>query len=480
MSAPTPGMSGRFQGLNGRLTQLAVGPHLSYRAVRTRLALIYGGLFLLSGAALMAIAYALLVNAGFVFTIPAGPGANQATPLIRSAAGLPKHTAGRLPRQAGALPAHPSAATMAHWRRVAQCMREHGVRGFPDPRASTPSGSLRFSEIANRDGAVFVIPTTIDQQSPVFTRASARCQLSPDVQRAAAQDNRRRTQVREQLLLRSGIALGGMSLLSLALGWLMAGRVLQPLEAAHEAQRQFVANASHELRGPLTRQRALIQVALSDPQANAASLRAAHERALAAEQHLEQMIDALLALTRGQAGLQHQERVDLESAASQALLAHESELGQSGLEVRRALAPARFQGDPRLIERLVVNLVQNAVRHNVPGGWLEVTTGTRQRLAFVSVANTGPVIDPDAIERLFQPFERLGTARTSHGGGHGLGLSIVRAVARAHRATVSAQPRPEGGLVVEIAFPLGPESHSRMAVLSRRVRHANAGATLGE
>ena len=105
-----------------------------------------------------------------------------------------------------------------------------------------------------------------------------------------------------------------MSLLSLGLGWLMAGRVLQPLEDSYQAQRQFVANASHELRAPLTRQRALIQVALADPDANFASLRAAHERVLASEQHLEQMIDALLALTRGQAGLERRERLDLAAA----------------------------------------------------------------------------------------------------------------------------------------------------------------------
>ena len=433
---------------------------------RARLTLIYGGLFLLSGAALMAIAYALLVNAGFVFSIPGGPpanssAANPASPIT-------------------ALPTHPSRQTLAHWRGVAQCMRNHGVHSFPNPTTSMPSGPSRFAEIVDREGAIFLVPTTIDQQSRAFTRASARCGLSPDAQRTIAQDNSRRTHVRDELVLQSVIALAGMSLLSLVLGWLMAGRVLRPLEAAHEAQRQFVANASHELRAPLTRQRALIQVALADPRADAASLRAAHERVLAAEQHLEQMIDALLALTRGQAGLQRHEQVDLAAIAVEAMLPYDAELAANGLELRRNLGGSPIQGDPRLLERLIANLVQNAVRHNVAGGWLEVTTGTRQRRPFVAVANTGPIIDPAEIERLFEPFERIGTARTDHGGGHGLGLSIVRAVAHAHAADIVARSRAEGGLLVEVVFRPLPDRRSRMAVLSRRLRHTGASATVGD
>lgn len=435
---------------------------------RARLTLMYSSLFLLSGAALMAIAYLLLVNAGFVFTIPGGPSTSGAT----SSAGGPATAAFPV--------THPSGATVAHWRHVAACMRTDGVPDFPNPRTSLPLRTPQFSQIDSRDGVFFVIPVTIDQQSRAFTGAAARCRLSPDVQRTIAQANHRRTQVRQELVLQSGIALAGMSVLSLVLGWLMAGRVLQPLEAAHEAQRQFVANASHELRAPLTRQRALIQVALADPQADAASLRAAHERSLAAEQHLEQMIESLLALTRGQAGLQRPERVDLGALVSQTMLTQGSDLEAAGIEVRANLLSARVQGDPQLIDSLVANLVQNAVRHNVPGGWLEVATGTREKRAFVSVENTGSVIDPGEVERLFQPFERLGAPRVGHRGGHGLGLSIVRAIARAHRADLAVTPRPEGGLVVEVVFPLGPESRSRIALLSRRLRHMSPRATFGE
>ena len=284
-----------------------------------------------------------------------------------------------------------------------------------------------------------------------------------------------------ELLVDSVIALAIVAVLALLAGWLVAGRMLRPirtitrtarrisstslherlaldgpqdelkelgdtlddlfgrLDAAFEAQRQFVANASHELRAPLTRQRALIQVALADPDADLASLRTAHERVLASEQHLEQMIEALLALTRGQAGLERRERLDLAAIASKALLAHESEAADLGLDVRATLDPAPTVGDPRLLERLIANLLDNAIRHNVPGGHIEITTGTRDQRGFMTVANSGPAISPEEVPRLLQPFQRLHGTRTDHTGGNGLGLAIVDAIAAAHRATLSAQ-----------------------------------------
>jgi len=435
--------------LNSRITHLAVGRHLPYRAVRVRLTLLYGALFLLSGAALMAISYALLVNAGFVFTLQNGPGNGAVTasgPPVGSVyhelpAGLPgpgDHT-------------HPSAQTMAHWVGVAQCMRRHGVPTFPDPTTVFPSIRPFIGEVSDHDGAIMAIPATINMQSPTWQQAAIGCGFIDDT--GVVQTNRRRTQVRQELLIQSGIALAGMSLLSLALGWLMAGRVLQPLEDSYQAQRQFVANASHELRAPLTRQRALIEVALANPDADVPSLRATHERVLAAEQHLEQMIDALLALTRGQAGLDRRAHLDLAALTSQAMLARESQLGDLDLDVRVALATAPIAGDPRLIERLIANLLDNAIRHNTEGGYVDVTTGTRDRHAFLTVENTGPTIRPEEIQRLFEPFQRLSGARTQHNHGHGLGLSIVQAIAKAHRAQLSARPRPEGGLSIEVSFP---------------------------
>ena len=432
-------------GLNRRITQLAVGRHLSHRTVRVRLTLLYGGLFLLSGAALMAIAYVLLVNAGFVFTLGnggptvAGPG----PPTSVIAGGRPRGLPGP------GSTTHPSAATMAHWGAVALCMRGHGVSGFPDPTTSFPTFPF-MGVVSDRDGAILAVPSST-MNSPAFTRTAIACGFMDGNQ--IAQDNRRRTQVRQGLLIQSGIALAGMSLLSLGLGWLMAGRVLQPLEDAHQAQRQFVANASHELRAPLTRQRALIEVALADPEASFDSLRAAHERVLASEQHLEQMIDGLLALTRGQAGLERREPLDLAALTTQAMAAREPQLGGLDLDVRASLEPAPTAGDPRLLERLVANLLDNAIRHNTAGGHVEITTGTRDRHAFVSIANTGPTVPPEQIQRLFEPFQRLGGARTHHNNGYGLGLSIVQAIANAHGAKLSARARSEGGLTIEVSFP---------------------------
>jgi len=435
--------------LNTRITQLAVGHHLPHRTVRIRLTLLYGGLFLLSSAALMAITYALLVNAGFVFTLQNGPN-TELTAVPPSSAGAASPLA--LPGTGSTT--HPAAQTLAHWRTVAQCMRQHGVPRFPDPTTSVPPHPAgNYGVIADRDGAILAIPATINTQSPAFTQATTTCGFMADRSTATAADNHQRTQTLHELLIQSGIALAGMSLLSLGLGWLVAGRVLQPLEDSYQAQRQFVANASHELRTPLTRQRALIQVALADPQANFSSLRAAHERVLASEQNLEQMIDALLTLTRGQAGLERREHLDLATLASQALLARDAELAGRELDVRSTLATAPTAGDPRLIERLIANLIDNAIRHNSASGHIEITTGTRNRHAFLSVTNTGPTVPPEQMQRLFQPFQRLSGTRTQHNNGHGLGLSIVHAIAAAHRAQLSARARPQGGLSIEVSFP---------------------------
>jgi signal transduction histidine kinase len=441
--------------LNRRITRLAVGRHLSYRTVRLRLTLLYGGLFLLSGAALMAIAYALLVNAGFVFTLENGtstqPVTGQPVSLARTA-------------QPPALPGpgattHPSAQTMAHWRKVARCMRKDGVPRFPDPTTTLPSRPVGV--LSDHDGALFAIPTAT-QESPQFRSAAVTCGFVDRYQGELwAQESRQRTDVRQQLLIESGIALAGMLLLSLGLGWLMAGRVLEPLEDSYQAQRQFVANASHELRAPLTRLRALSEVALASPETNLASLRRAHERVVASESDLERLIDGLLALTRGQAGLERRERIDLASLASQALLAHDSQLQHLGLDVRQALDPAPTPGDPRLLERLITNLIDNAIRHNISGGHLEIATGTRDRHPFLSIANSGPTIPPNEIGRLFEPFQRLGAARTGHTNGHGLGLSIVQAIADAHDAKLSASARPDGGLTINISFPSAMGARSR-------------------
>jgi signal transduction histidine kinase len=224
--------------------------------------------------------------------------------------------------------------------------------------------------------------------------------------------------------------------------------LLDRIEAAFRAQRRFVANASHELRTPLARLKTLIQVAIADPEADAETLRAAHERVLVSERQLEQLIDALLTLATGEQTLTRKEPIELDTIAGGALQARRAEIERSGLRFNAALAPGRATGDPRLIERLVENLIDNAIRHNEPNGFIEVSTGADS----IIVANSGAVIPAGEAERLAQPFQRLGDERTQQGRGHGLGLSIVHAIATAHGATVTTTPRSEGGLTVKVRF----------------------------
>ena len=302
--------------------------------------------------------------------------------------------------------------------------------------------------------------------------------------------------VLHQLLLFSLIALAIMVVASMALGWLLAGRVLRPLqtittaarelsasslherlalagpddelrelgdtfdellgrlEASFESQRQFVANASHELRTPLTLERAILEVTLADPDASSASLRAACERVLAIGEQQERMIDALLALAlaRSERGLERREPLLLDALTGEVLRERREEIARRGLRLDAKLERAPTSGDPRLIERLVANLLDNAIRHNGADGWVAVTTATEAGAAVLTVANSGPVIAPEEVERLLQPFRRLGADRVGRRDGHGLGLSIVAAVATAHGATLRVHAQPDGGLRAEVRF----------------------------
>ena len=297
-----------------------------------------------------------------------------------------------------------------------------------------------------------------------------------------------------ELLVQSGIALGVMAVVSAALGWIVAGRVLRPLrtitaaardisaanlhrrlalegpddelkelgdtfdellgrlERAFEAQRRFVANVSHELRTPLTRQRTVAQIALDDHAATVESLRTAHERALAAGAEQEQLIDALLTLARGQTGLDTRQPIDLAELTSDVLVTRRTEAQRRGLRLHEALTKAPTTGDPRLLERLVANLVDNALCHNDEDGHVDVVTGTRSGRAVLSVANSGPVVPEADVDPLFEPFERLDANRRRHAGGLGLGLSIVQAIAAAHGATIDVRPQLEGGLHIDASF----------------------------
>ncbi len=309
--------------------------------------------------------------------------------------------------------------------------------------------------------------------------------------------NQERNTELNQLLEQSAIALAIMTVVSIGLGWLVAGRVLRPLrtittaarrisarnlhqrlaldgpddelselgktfngllarlEGSFAAQRQFVANASHELRTPLARQRTLVEVALRDPDPTVGSLQAVCERVLATGEEQERLIEALLPLARSQRGLDRREPLDLAVVAGDATAASAAGAQSRGLRVHSTLTEAPALGDPRLAERLAANLVDNAVRHNVSGGWVEVVTGMRAGRGILSVANTGPVIAPEKVDMLFQPFGRL-EDRVGRDG-LGLGLSIVTAIAAAHDADLRARPLPGGGLEVEVHFPRLPD-----------------------
>jgi signal transduction histidine kinase len=327
----------------------------------------------------------------------------------------------------------------------------------------------------------------------------------------------------DTLLMDSGIALGIMAVVSTALGWFAAGRSLRPLrritaaarrisatnlherlaleepdddlreladmiddlfgrlDASFDAQRQFVANASHELRTPLARSRTLLEVALRDPAASGESLRATCHRVLAAGEEQERLIEALLTLARGQRGLDRREPLDLAAVTRDMLAARGTEITARGLTMTVTLAPALLLGDRPLTQRAVANLIDNALRHNVPagaGGAVWVTVGTESGQAVLTVENTGPAVPPAEIGRLLVPFERGGTAPQSRarppasgdgpGQGLGLGLPIVRAIAATHGGALTIAARAGGGgLAAGLSFPAHPaappEWHARDA-----------------
>jgi signal transduction histidine kinase len=296
-------------------------------------------------------------------------------------------------------------------------------------------------------------------------------------------------------LAASWVVLAISTILGAILGWFVAGRVLRPLraitdrartisagnlherlaltgpndefrrlgdtldgllgrlQASFEAQRRFVANAAHELRTPLTVERTLLQVSLADPDATAKQLRATCEELLANGAEQEQLLDALLTLASSERGLEQPQLVDLAAIAEHVLAIARTELTQLSLSIDSELDPAPTTGDPALLERLIANLIDNAVEYNISGGDVRVRTGTENGRAVLTVTNDGPQIAPEDIGRLLEPFQRLGAARTSSSSDHhGLGLSIVRAIAVAHGAELTLTPEPQGGLKATVSF----------------------------
>jgi signal transduction histidine kinase len=305
----------------------------------------------------------------------------------------------------------------------------------------------------------------------------------------------------------NSIALAVLAVVALVLGWYVAGRMLRPLriitatarrisatnlderlclpgpndelkelgdtidellgrlQRSWASQRQFIANVSHELRSPLTRLRLQADIAATDPEATVESLQSGYQAVIATTQQQEELIAALLSLAKGQRGVDQKEPVDLGSIVQEVLRAQRRHAERCGLHMTGDIAPAIIVADPRLIKQLVSNLLDNAIVHNTPGGMIHLVTITEAGNGVFSVSNDGPMIPPTELKRLFRPFERLEPGRHHHKSGHGLGLSIIDAIADAHGASIAANSRPQGGLSIEVTFPptfftLSPEGRA--------------------
>jgi signal transduction histidine kinase len=296
------------------------------------------------------------------------------------------------------------------------------------------------------------------------------------------------------LRIASAIGLGIMVVAAAGLGWLASGRALGPvrsiteaarraselrlgerlavtgpddelkqladtfdvmlerIDAAFTSQKRFVANAAHELRTPLTVMRTAIEVTLAKPTRTPEQLEAMAAQVKQAVERAEATVEALLTLATSELGPTVHEAIDLATAAEDALDATQTVIDERHITVEAALEPALTSGDRVLVERMIANLVENAVRHNEPNGWIGIRTTQRGDSAVFEIANSGPSIPAEQVPTLFEPFARA-KQRLNPADGVGLGLSIASAIADAHNATISAQPRAGGGLELSITIP---------------------------
>jgi signal transduction histidine kinase len=302
------------------------------------------------------------------------------------------------------------------------------------------------------------------------------------------------TSALHRLLAEYLLALGVMTMVSVGAGWLLAGRALAPLreitatarrvsgenlgerislsgpadelkeladtfdgmlgrlDAAFASQRHFVANASHELRTPLAIMRTEVDVALADPEASTGELRQMGEAVRETVDRCERLIESLLMLARSEAATGRDEPVDLSSLAADCITDLMRRSNDAGVRIVDDLDPAWVQGEPGLLERMIANLLDNGIRHNEPGGFLEVSTRTEGRTVRLRVRNGGARIDSGVAQTLTEPFRRIDRSY----GGFGLGLSIVRSVAEVHGGTVELAAPEAGGLEVRVQLPAMP------------------------
>jgi signal transduction histidine kinase len=387
--------------------------------MRTRLAVFYALVFLLAGAVLLALTYALVVSV----LLPApGPPGKLITARDSWLLGRCKPLPYTMPL-------------------LAECERFIAAIGAGSDARDRALGALRGASLI---GLGIVVIASVGLGWLVSGRALRPVRSITEAARQAS-----------ELRLGQRLALTGPDdeLKQLADTFDL---MLERLDAAFTSQKRFVANAAHELRTPLTAMRTAIEVTLSKPTRTPEQLEAMAARVARSVQRAEATIEALLTLATSEAGPTAREPVDLATAAEDALDAAQAAIDERGLTVEAALAPAPARGDRVLLERMVANLVENAVRHNSPGGWVAVRTAERGGTALLEVANTGPSVSAEQLPALFEPFAR-GAGRLGPSDGVGLGLSIARAIADVHGATIASRPRTGGGLELSVSIPAGDD-----------------------
>jgi signal transduction histidine kinase len=390
--------------------------------IRVRLTLLYTGLFAAGGGILVAITYALVAAlpvSGDTATVDMPDGKNTVAYMVPD-----RHTFEPICRRALAT-ADPDPNLQY------KCVTAYRVWGARSQRDAMLSHLLQYSLIT----LAVVLALAVLAGWLVAGRMLRPVHRITAAARAASRDN-----------LGARIALTGPrdEMRELADTF---DEMLARLQTTFDSQERFIANASHELRTPLTVMRASVDVVLAKPAPTNAELRGMAQDVRVAVDDAEKLIEALLTLARNERGLTVHEEVDLATVVEDALDAVDAK----DRHAHTSLQPAVTTGDPVLLERLVANLVENAVRYNVPGGQLWVKTSTVDGRPTALVTNTGPVIAPTAVDNLFKPFHRLHDRTTADG--FGLGLAIVASIAAMHHGSVSAHPRPEGGLRVTLTMP---------------------------
>ena len=397
-----------------RMSRSGILRRLWPRRMRTRLAVFYALLFLLAGVVLLALSYTLLASV----LLPAPGRLPNLTPQERSILPICK-------------PLPTSVSLLAQCRHLIAIIGG-GVGGRGDTLAA-----LRMAS------AIGLFVLTIAAAGLGWLVAGRALRPVRSLTEAAKRAS--------ELRLGQRLALTGPDdeLKQLADTFDV---MLERLDAAFTSQKRFVANAAHELRTPLTVMRTAIEVTLSKPTRTPDQLEAMAARVKSSVERAEATVEALLTLATSELGVTAQEPVDLSTTAEDALDATHGAIDQRQITVETALEPAQAHGDRVLLERMIANLVENAVRHNNPGGWIGIRTFQQPDGAVFEIANSGPVIAADQIPTLFEPFARA-EQRVNHWGGVGLGLSIASVIAGAHNATITGLARPDGGLTMSVTIP---------------------------